>query len=92
MKKIWDFIVHMAKDKLLHVVAVMAVTALVILVCKLLGCGKEACAYGWAAGFIIGFAKELWDEQRSGKSESGDWMADLVGATSVAVYSLLIMV
>ena len=91
MKKIWDFVVHVAKDKLLHIVMVAVVTSVAILVCKLLGCGKEACAYGWLAGFVVGFAKELYDENKSGTSESGDWLADLIGATSVAVYSLLIM-
>lgn len=91
MKKIWDFIVNIAKDKLLHIVVLGVITATAILVFKFCGCGKLSCAYGWGVGFVFGIGKELYDEIKKKSSEAEDWLADVVSVTVVTLYSLFLM-
>lgn len=91
MKKIWNFIVRIAKDKLLHIQLEEMITAVAIIVFLIFGCGKESCAYGWGVGVLFGIGKELVDEKRKGTSEAADWAADLFGCTVVALYSWFIM-
>ena len=91
MKKIYDFIVSIPKDKLLHMLVEMLITMVTILVFKICGLGMDACAYGWAVGFAFGISKELYDEKKKGISESTDWLYDIVACTVVALYSLILM-
>jgi hypothetical protein len=92
MKKIYDWVVKIPQDKLLHFIGSGLVTAAVIVGCKLFGCGLESVAYGWATGMVTGFGKEVYDMIKDGSSESNDWWADMAGATSSALYGLLMMV
>lgn len=91
MKKIYNWFINLAKDKLLHIQLEEIITAVATIVFLILGCNKESCAYGWGVGVLFGIGKELFDEKKKGTSEAADWAADLVGATVVSLYSLIIM-
>ena len=91
MKKLYSWFIIRQKDKLLHIVAISIVTMLSISLFKLAGCGLLSCAYGWAVAFAVGMGKEIYDEVKKKSSESSDWLADLVSATVVSLYSLIVM-
>lgn len=92
MKRIYDWFVNLAKDKLLHIILIAAITAVAIMVFKLYGCGRNSCAYGWAVGAVCGIVKEIIDELKKKNSEASDWAADLVSASVVSLYSLVVMI
>lgn len=89
--KIWNFVVSIPQDKLLHFAVSAVITAIAILLFKLCGFGKESCAYGWLVGFAFGMGREIYDEITKKDSESGDWLYDAVAFTGVALYSLFLM-
>lgn len=91
MKKIWDFVVNIPQDKLLHIVVLGIITSLAILSFKLCGCGTSSCAFGWLVGFALGVGKEIYDEAKKKSSEAIDWLADVSATTFVALYSLFLM-
>lgn len=91
INKIWDFIVSIPKDKLLHIVVLGSITAAAILVFKSMGFEKMSCAYGWLVGFAVGVGKEIYDEVKTKSSEADDWLADFLSISCVTIYSLLLM-
>lgn len=91
MKKIWNFIINIPQDKLLHIVILGFITALTILAFKICGYGKPSCAFGWLVGFVFGIGKEIYDELKTRSSEAGDWLADVIVITFVVLYSLFLM-
>lgn len=92
MKKIWDWLTHWPKDKVLH----FALSLLVALVAAVVAhvCGAEkytVLAVGWFSGFFAGFGKEIYDEAHSGSSDSTDWAADLLGTAVGCLIALLLV-
>lgn len=92
MKKLYNWFINLPKDKLLHIVAISIVTMLSISLFKLAGCELLSVAYGWAVAFAVGIGKEIYDEVKKKSSESSDWLADIVTATVVSLYSLVVMI
>ena len=91
MEKLFEKLAQIAHDKLLHANYCAIIAAVVIIICKLCGCGLESVGYGWLAGFIFGFAKEVYDEFTYKGSEAGDWAADIIGSTAICLFALILM-
>lgn len=92
MKRIWNWIIHIPYDKLLHDGVMIRVTALAILILKLFGLSNiESVCYGWGVGFIVGIGKEIYDEIKKKSSEASDWTVDIIATTEVSLFSYIIM-
>ena len=91
INSIWDFVVNIPQDKLLHVVVLGTITRLAILLFKVCGYELMSVAYGWMVGFFIGVGKEIYDEAKKTGSEASDWAYDFVTITFVSLYSLFLM-
>lgn len=92
MKKIWEWLTHWSKDKVLHFALSMIVVMVAAVVAHVCGVEKYTVLYvGWFAGFFASFGKEIYDEARSGSSDSTDWAADLLGTTVGCLIALLLV-
>ena len=91
MKKFYNWIINIPKDKLLHVDIEMLITLVSIVIFKLFGCGLESCAYGWLVGFLFGIGKEIYDEIKYKSSTSSDWFADVISCTFISICALLLL-
>jgi len=90
--KFFKWIAGLAKDKILHLLAGTAITAIITLILHLCGVGLISVAYAWGGAFIICFGKELYDMfSGKGSPEAGDWAADLAGMTITALYLLALL-
>ena len=92
LKEIWNKIVGVAQDKLLHINVCGLVTMVAILFC--LGLGVNAylsCIIGWIVGFIFGLGKEVFDENKGSFFDETDLLADLIGNTTIALYTFIIL-
>ena len=94
MKKIIDKLIlwlsHWDNDKVLHFALCFIISMVAACVCKIFGVGAiETMAAAWFAGFMAGFAKELYDEISHGDSDSRDWLADVLGTTLGTLVSLI---
>ena len=92
MNKIWNWIVSIPKDKLLHDSITTKIVAIAVLLFKFMGCENvDACAYGWGIGFAAGIIKEIYDELKKKSSDSLDWAADAISFTLMSIYSYLLL-
>lgn len=90
MKKVVDFFKE--TDKQLHILACFALGVIVALVMRKHGCEKiDAALYGWMVAFAVAFLKELYDEMKRKGSDVRDWIADVIGYTSAALFTLCTM-
>lgn len=92
MKKIYDWVVNIPKDKLLHILVIVVITMVSTLIFKWCGCGKLSPFYGFGVGFVFGIGKEIYDEAKGRESEAMDWAADFVTLIFVTAYSWLMMI
>lgn len=93
MKKIWNWIVNIPQDKLLHIMLISVTVAVTILLLKAFGFSNIAsCCYGWGVGFALGIGKEIYDEIKKGSSEAADWAADIIANTAVCIYSYILLI
>lgn len=77
------------KDKLLHTNICGVVAGIVIIIAKLCGCVPiDSCGYGWFAAFIFGISKEIYN---GNKAKASDWLFDIIGATLVCLFALILM-
>ena len=90
MKRLYNKLVNVEKDKLLHFI-VMFITTLIIygVAAKITHSKVSAIGISWFVSFAIGVAKEVYDEQKHHNAEEGDWIADMVGCVSALAYCLI---
>lgn len=82
MKELFNKIVNVAKDKLLHIGMCMIIALLVTVFMKFVTLDKVLMfSVGWASAFLAGIGKEIYDEVKYGGADSADWLADVIGAT-----------
>ena len=92
LKELWKKITSVAQDKLLHINVCGLVTMVAIVFCMCIGVNSYlACIIGWIVGFVFGIGKEVFDEEKGSFFDETDLLADLIGNTTVTLYSLIIL-
>ena len=94
MRKIIEWLSHWDKDKILHDDLVFTISMLAACVCRLL-VSKEwdkitACAF--FTGFIVGVAKEVYDEWKYKGADEKDWAADIIGLVRGTLFALILTI
>ena len=91
--KIIAWLSHWDKDKVLHFSLCLVVALLAGCVAKVIG-AENTCviASAWFAGFLVGVAKEVWDETDMDGSDVKDWAADITGATIGTLIVVILIV
>ena len=97
MKKIIEKIIawlsHWNKDKVLHFSLCLIVALLAGCIAKVIGAENAGViASAWFAGFLVGVAKEVWDEIDMEGSDEKDWAADITGATLGTLIVVILIV
>ena len=92
LKELWEKITSVTQDKLLHINVCGLITMAAIVCCLCIGVNScLACIIGWIVGFIFGIGKEVFDEKKGSFFDETDLFADLIGNTTVTLYSLIIL-
>lgn len=91
--KIIAWLSHWDKDKVLHFSLCMIVALLAGCIAKVIGAEKTCViASAWFAGFLVGVAKEVWDETDTEGSDEKDWAADITGTTIGTLIVVILIV
>lgn len=91
--KIIAWLSHWDKDKVLHFSLCLIVALLAGCIAKVLGAENAGViASAWFAGFLVGVAKEVWDEIDMEGSDVKDWAADITGATIGTILTAILIV
>jgi VanZ family protein len=91
--KIIAWLSHWSKDKVLHFSLCLVTALLAGCVAKVIGAEKTCViASAWFAGFLVGVAKEVWDETDMDGSDVKDWAADITGATIGTLIVVILIV
>ena len=92
MKRLYNKLVNVEKDKLLHFIVMFIITLIIYgVVAKITHSKVSAIGISWFVSFIIGIAKEAYDEHKHHDAEEGDWIADMVGCVSALAYCLVMI-
>ena len=92
LKSIYNWIINVEKDKLLHFIVMFIITLTVYgVAAKITHSKVSAIGISWFVSFIIGIAKESYDEHKHHDAEEGDWIADMVGCVSALAYCLVMI-
>lgn len=90
IKDLYKKITSIAQDKLLHINVCGLVTMVAILLCLLLDIDEYlSCVIGWVVGFVVGIGKEVFDEKKGSFFDETDLIADLIGNTTITLYTLI---
>lgn len=89
LKSIYNWIINVEKDKLLHytISLILALTVYSIWHCF----DNKINSIGWTyfICFIITLGKEMYDEYTSGTADDKDWSADMLGVLTALIYCLI---
>jgi len=92
IKDLYKKITSIAQDKLLHINVCGLITMFAILSYLCVGINDYlSCVIGWIVGFIFGIGKEVFDEKKGSFFDETDLIADLIGNTTIALYTLAIL-
>ena len=94
MKKIWNWLTNLPKDKILHDDMSCTISLIAACICKLF-ISKEwytIVAFAWFIGFIFAIGKEIYDEWKYKGADESDWAADIVGITRGSLFSLILAI
>lgn len=92
MKKIWNWLTHWDKDKVMHFALCLIISMAAACVIRLCGGDRYSVIGGaWFAGFFAGVGKELYDEWQYKGADEGDWAADIIGTTAGAILSYILV-
>lgn len=92
IKELWKKITSVAQDKLLHINVCGLITMAAIVFCMCIGVNSYlACIIGWIVGFVFGIGKEVFDEGKGSFFDETDLLADLIGNTTIALYTFIIL-
>ena len=90
MKRLYNKLVNVDKDKLLHFIVMFIITLIIYgVAAKITHSKVSAIGISWFVSFAIGIAKEAYDEYKHHNAEEGDWIADMVGCVSALTYCLI---
>ena len=91
--KIIAWLSHWDKDKVLHFSLCLVTALLAGCVTKMIGAENTGViASAWFAGFLVGVAKEVWDEIDMEGSDEKDWAADITGTTLGTLIVVILIV
>lgn len=91
--KIIAWLSHWSKDKVLHFSLCLVIALLGGCVAKMIGAENTGViASAWFAGFLVGVAKEVWDEIDTEGSDEKDWAADITGTTIGTLIVVILIV
>ena len=82
MKRLYNKLVNVEKDKLLHFIVMFIITLIIYGVAAKITHSKVS---------AIGIAKEAYDEHKHHDAEEGDWVSDMVGCVSALAYCLILL-
>ena len=92
MKQLYNKLVNVEKDKLLHFIVMFIITLIIYgVAAKITHSKVSAIGISWFVSFAIGIAKEAYDEHKRHDAEEGDWIADMVGCVSALAYCLVMI-
>ena len=92
MKRLYNKLVNVEKDKLLHFIVMFIITLIIYgVAAKITHSKVSAIGISWFVFFIIGIAKEAYDEHKHHDAEEGDWIADMIGCVSALTYCLILL-
>lgn len=94
MKKIWNWLTNLPKDKILHDDICTTISLIAACICRLL-ISKEwyiIFVFAWIIGFIFAIGKKIYDEWKSKGADESDWAADIVGITRGSLFSLILTI
>lgn len=92
IKDLYKKITSIAQDKLLHINVCGLITMFAILSYLCVGINDYlSCVIGWIVGFIFGIGKEVFDEKKGSFFDEKDLIADLIGSTTITLYTLAIL-
>lgn len=92
MKRLYNKLVNVEKDKLLHFIVMFIITLIIYgVAAKITHSKVSAIGISWFVSFAIGIAKEAYDEHKHHDAEEGDWIADMVGCVSALAYCLILL-
>lgn len=90
MKRLYNKLVNVEKDKLLHFIVMFIITLIIYgVAAKITHSKVSAIGISWFVSFTIGIAKEAYDEHKHHDAEEGDWIADMIGCVSALAYCLV---
>ena len=90
MKRLYNKLVNVEKDKLLHFIVMFIITLIIYgVAAKITHSKVSAIGISWFVSFAIGIAKEAYDEHKHHDAEEGDWIADMIGCVSALAYCLV---
>jgi VanZ family protein len=90
MKRLYNKLVNVEKDKLLHFIVMFIITLIIYgVAAKITHSKVSAIGISWFVSFAIGIAKEAYDEHKHHDAEEGDWVADMIGCVSALAYCLI---
>ena len=92
MKHLYNKLTNIEKDKLLHFIVMFIITLIIYgVAAKITHSKASAIGISWFVSFIIGIAKEAYDEHKHHDAEDGDWIAGMVGCVSALAYCLVMI-
>jgi VanZ family protein len=92
LKSIYNWIVNVEKDKLLHyTISLILALTIYSIASKITHSKASAIGISWFVSFIIGIAKEAYDEYKHHNAEEGDWIADVLGIVTALAYCLVMI-
>ena len=90
MKHLYNKLINVEKDKLLHFIVMFIITLIIYgVAAKITHSKVSAIGISWFVSFAIGIAKEAYDEHKHHDAEEGDWIADMIGCVSALAYCLV---
>ena len=90
MRKIYDWIENLPKDKVLHFLVTFVISFVsCFIICKHTNSLWSGIAGSWFLAFAIGVGKEILDEQYHHNADEADWFADVLGYVSAIVIYII---
>jgi VanZ family protein len=92
MKQLYNKLINVEKDKLLHFIVMFIITLIIYGVVENITHSKiSAIGISWFVSFAIGIAKEAYSEYKHHDAEEGDWIADVLGIVTALAYCLIMI-
>ena len=85
MRKIWNFIINIPKDKLLHLLAGLLVSLYVLAVASFFLLKAGAVAFADVVTFLVLLGKEIYDLFSESKGHSFEWADVVYGLVGVGL-------
>lgn len=88
LKSIYNWIVNVEKDKLLHYTISLILALTIYTIWHCFDSKIDSICWTYCISFVITLSKEIYDEYVSGTSDDKDWSADMLGILTALIYCL----